>query len=166
MNNIIGKKNISNYIMEFNYHLLNLLIIIVLFVYLIYILFFVNESIEIKNLITNIVNNRFGRLVIILAIVFISIGNKLKIGGSKIGILILVIYLLTFTQININTKENFNSSCMIVPNSQNTYNPHPYRQNDSVLASGVPDPIPSVHSEMTTPGPYSDSGISYQFGMN
>ena len=103
---------------------------------------------------------------IILAIVFISVGNKLKIGGAKIGILVLVVYLLTFTQMNKNTRENFDSSCMIVPNPQNPYNPHPFRPGDSVLASGVPDPIPPVHSEMATSGPYSDSGVSYQFGMN
>ena len=45
--------------MEINYHLLNLLIVIALFVYLIYLLFFVNQSMEIKNLITNIINNKF-----------------------------------------------------------------------------------------------------------
>ena len=152
--------------MEINYHLLNLLITIVLFVYLIYLLFFVNESTEVKNLITDIVNNRFGRLIIILAIVFISVGNKLKIGGPKIGILVLVVYLLTFSQMNTNTNENFNSACMIAPNPQNPYNPHPYRPSDSTLASGVPDPIQQTHSEMATSGPYSDSGVAYQFDMN
>ena len=152
--------------MEINYHLLNLLIVIALFVYLIYLLFFVNESMEVKNLITNIVNNRFGRLIIILVIVFISVGNKLKIGGPKIGILALVVYLLTFTKLNRNTNETFDSSCMIAPNPQNPYNPHPYRPGDSALASGMPDPIPQVQGEMATSGPYSDSGVSYQFGMN
>jgi hypothetical protein len=152
--------------MEINYHLLNLLITIVLFVYLIYLLFFVNESTEVKNLITDIVNNRFGRLIIILAIVFISVGNKLKIGGPKIGILVLVVYLLTFSQMNTNTNETFDSSCMIVPNPQNPYNPHPYRPGDSALASGIPDPIPQVQGEMATSGPCALSGVSRQFGMN
>ena len=47
------------------------------------------------------------------------------------------------------------------------FNPHPFRPNESVMGSGVPDPLPPVgdnfHSDPS--GPYADSGVAYQMDM-
>ena len=146
--------------MNLNHHLINTLIILALLAYLVYLLFFADRSTEVKNLVTDVVNNRFGRLVVILAIVFLTVDNKLKIGGPCVGILLLVVYLLTLTQMN----EGFSGDCKIVPNPDNVYNPTPYRPTDSALASGVPDPIPQ-EKDGAPSGPCAMSGVSNQMGM-
>ena len=150
--------------MHLNHHLINTLVILALLAYLVYLLFFVNRSSEVKNLVTDVVNNRFGRLVIILAIVFLTVDNKLKIGGPKVGILLLVVYLLTLSQMNGGLNEAFSDACKIIPNPDNAYNPNPYRPTDSALASGVPDPIPQ-EKDGAPSGPCAMSGVSNQMGM-
>ena len=146
--------------MHLNHHLINTLIILALLAYLVYLLFFADRSTEVKNLVTDVVNNRFGRLVIILAIVFLTVDNKLKIGGPCVGILLLVVYLLTLTQMN----ESFSGDCKLMPNPNTGFNPHPYRPTDSTLASGVPDPIPQ-EKDGSPSGPCAMSGVSNQMGM-
>lgn len=42
------------------------------------------------------------------------------------------------------------------------FNPRPYRPNESALASGAPDQLPT---ESRYNGPYTDSGVGYDFNM-
>jgi len=152
--------------MEVSHHVINLVIILCLLAYLLYLLFFFDDVSDVKNLVTDVVSNRLGRLIVILAIVFITVDNKLKIGGAHVGVMLFMIYLLTLAKVNkVNLSERFASNCGIVPNAQNPYNPHPYRPGESALASGIPDPIPR-DPEGGVPGPYADSGVSYQMDMN
>lgn len=47
------------------------------------------------------------------------------------------------------------------------FNPQAYRANETVLSSGIPDPLaPSGDNFLSDPsGPYADSGVAYQMNM-
>ena len=133
-------------------HLLNSLITLALLGYVVYLLFFLNVSSDLKNLIGSVINNKIGRVLIILAITFCAIPNKFKVCGPKIGILLFVAYFLTLSQME---QENFEVS--------------PFRPGDSALSLGVPDPIPQNHMNESiegTPGPTANSGVARALNMN
>lgn len=50
---------------------------------------------------------------------------------------------------------------------RSVFNPQPYRPNDSVLSSGIPDPLaPNGDNFLSDPsGPYADSGVAHQMNM-
>lgn len=48
-----------------------------------------------------------------------------------------------------------------------SFNPHPYRANESVLGSGIADPLAPIGDNFLSDpsGPYADSGIAYKMNM-
>lgn len=50
---------------------------------------------------------------------------------------------------------------------QNAFNPQPFRPNESIMPSGVPDQLPpSGDNFLSDPsGPYADSGVAYNMDM-
>ena len=133
-------------------HLLNALITIGLLGYIVYILFFRNVSTDLRNLIGSVVNNRIGKVLVVLAITFCAMPNKFKVCGPKVGILLFVAYFLTISQME---QENFD----VVP----------YRPGDKALALGIPDPIPQTHMNediIGVPGPTANSGVARALDMN
>jgi len=146
--------------LEIDHHLLNSILILVIFAYIIYLLFFLETCIDLKNLINSVVNNKLGRLIILLAITFCSIPNKLKVCGPTVGILLFVAYLLTIVQFN--NSEGYH-------NQEKKNDVTPVRPGDKALSLGVPDPIPQRFMNEPiegTPGPCANSGVAHAFNMH
>ena len=64
-------------------HLLNVLITVALLGYIVYILFFRSVSADLRYLISSVLNNRIGKVLVVLAITFCAMPNKLKVCGPK-----------------------------------------------------------------------------------
>ena len=82
------------------------------------------------------------------------------------------------SNMNDNTNENINHENVQEDyDKENEYNiddqieqdsvPVPYRPNESVLGSGIPDPLNECGQDFRScpPGPNTDSGIAYNFNM-
>jgi hypothetical protein len=133
-------------------NLYNALITVGLLGYIVYILFFRSVSADLRNLISSVVNNRVGKVLVILGITMCALPNKFKVCGPKIGILLFIAYFLTISQME---QENFD----VVP----------YRPGDKALALGIPDPIPQTHMNEKikgVTGPTANSGVSRALDMN
>ena len=149
--------------------LINLIIYIILLVYIGLLLFINKLPNNIYSFIGNLISNNIVKLIIVVIIVLFGLekSKKHNIGGCNGALLLALAYTLTIViyRRNINSNENFNNDIKCNLPQNNRFNPQPYRPSDSTLESGIPDPLPS-HISGTSTGPYSDSGIAYNFNMN
>lgn len=155
---------------------INLLVGIIVIVYIIYTGYVFNMSEHVPHIISEIALHPLGRLIVLVIILMTTIGHKFYgIGGSTLGLLLAIAYLLTLTHVNKGNIEKFGvnqmnglTPCGNYQPGTGNFNPDPYRPNDSVLASGMPDPIPPEGQDFRSspPGVYADSGVAYDFNMS
>lgn len=163
--------------------ILNTVLTLIIVLYIIYINYERNYN-DIPNIITNIINNKFFRILMLLFICYFmtNSNNKNKLLSQNIAILLSIAYLLTILyslkKIKNENFKSFNNAPVVEnlnnlpcgsypPTNLSQYIPEPYRPNDSMLSSGEPDPISKCGQDFRScpPAPFADSGIAYKFNM-
>ena len=129
------------------------------------------QSHNIPHVVSEIALEPLGRFIVVVLIVMTAIGHKFYgVGGPTLGLLLAIAYMLTLIQVNNGNIEKFNvnkmggsTQCGNYQSDDGYFNPDPYRPDDSMLASGMPDPLPENEKNFgSSPlGVYADSGVEH-----
>lgn len=154
--------------------------------YILYINFaaYYNSTTGFLNGLVRLFDNWIFRLIYLLVVGFFAM-DMFNYGGFTFAILLTIAFLNTnmlmykkdisesFAEHMSNMQEeslmdsqptrNLDENCgPYLPTRRLPFNPQGYRPDESVMGSGVPDPLPS---ESLEDGPYTQSGVAYEMGM-
>ena len=159
--------------------------------YILYINFaaYYNTGTKFLNGLVRVFNNWVFRLFYLLFVGYFSL-DLFKYGGFTYAILLTIAFLNTnmlmykkevsesfqehmsnmmqeeegnkFKDEYVRNTVNENNETFAAPTQRLPFNPGPYRPDDSVMSSGVPDPLPE---DPLKNGPYTTSGVGYEFNM-
>jgi len=153
----------------------NAIVYAAIIAYILYINFaaYYNKTPGALNWLVNLFQNWIFRLVFLLVVGFFSL-DLFPFGGFVFAVLLTIAFLNTnMLMYKKDVSESFSSEMSndvqsaancgrYAPIQRLPFNPQGYRPDDSVLDSGAPDQLPD---DSVANGPYTDSGIGYQFNM-
>lgn len=151
--------------------------------YILYINFaaYYNSTTGFLNGLVRLFNNWVFRLFYLLVVGFFAM-DLFKYGGFTFAILLTIAFLNTnmlmykkeisesfaehmtnMQEAPVQSMENAKENCGPYPPTRRLpFNPQGFRPDESVMASGVPDALPS---ESLEDGPYTQSGVAYEMNM-